>query len=263
MLRPMEQKAIIIPIQQGNDIVNLKEIKILGLKVHNVDMADSLACIDKALAGDRLFRVITLNAEIAYGAYGNEELTALINSADLVTPDGSGILWAAAKNGVKIKERVCGIDLLMALMERYDGGEHGFYFLGAKPEVIKAAYRRICEKYPALRCCGYHDGYFGVENSDAIAAEIAASGADILIAAMGAPFQDRWIASYGDACGVKVGIGVGGSFDVISGNVKRAPLFFQRARLEWLYRLFADPSRWRRTMILPKFMRLVMKQRRK
>lgn len=243
--------------------MDLKEIKILGLKVHNIDMEGSLACIDEALAGDRLFRVITLNAEIAYGAYGNEELTTLINSADLVTPDGSGILWAAEKNGIKLRERVCGIDLLTALMERYRNGQYGFYFLGAKPEIAQIAHAKILEKYPELHCCGYHDGYFGSENSDAIAAEIAASGADILVAALGAPFQDRWISAYGDACGVKVGIGVGGSLDVISGNVKRAPLFFQRARLEWLYRLFADPSRWRRAMILPKFMRLVMKQRRK
>ncbi|MGM9566888.1 MAG: WecB/TagA/CpsF family glycosyltransferase [Clostridia bacterium] len=240
--------------------MELKEVRILGLKVHHVDMEESLAFLDEALSGDDFTRVITLNAEIAYGAYGDEELTSLINTADLVTPDGSGILWAASCYGVPMTERVCGIDLLTALLEKYSDGSRGFYFLGAKPEIAALAAEKIRNQYPNLRCCGYHDGYFGRENSEAMADVIAKSGAEILIAAMGAPFQDRWIAEYGSRCGVKVGIGVGGSLDVISGAVKRAPVFFQKMRLEWLYRLLTDFSRWKRIMALPKFMRLVKKQ---
>ncbi|MGN1011728.1 MAG: WecB/TagA/CpsF family glycosyltransferase [Clostridia bacterium] len=240
--------------------MELKEIRILGLKVHHVDMEQSLVFLDEALSGNDFTRVITLNAEIAYGAYGNEELTSLINGADLVTPDGSGILWAASRYGTPLTERVCGIDLLTALMEKYNDGSKGFYFLGAKPEVAEKAAEKIREQYPKLRYCGYHDGYFGKENSEAMADIIAKSGADILIAAMGAPFQDRWIAQYGSRCGVKVGIGVGGSLDVISGTVKRAPVLFQKMRLEWLYRLLTDFSRWKRMTVLPKFMRLVKKQ---
>ena len=240
--------------------MELKEVRILGLKVHHVDMAQSLRFLDEALSRGGFTRVITLNAEIAYGAYGNEELTTLINEADLVTPDGSGILWAASRYGVNMAERVCGIDLLTAMLEKYSDGSRGFYFLGAKPEVAQKAAEKIREQYPNLRYCGFHDGYFGKENSEAMADEIAASGAEILIAAMGAPFQDRWIAQYGRRCGVKVGIGVGGSLDVISGSVKRAPVFFRRMRLEWLYRLLTDFSRWKRIMVLPTFMRLVKKQ---
>ena len=126
--------------------------------------------------------------------------------------------------------------------------------------MAEKAAEKIREQYPKLRYCGYHDGYFGKENSEAMADIIAKSGADILIAAMGAPFQDRWIAQYGSRCGVKVGIGVGGSLDVISGTVKRAPVLFQKMRLEWLYRLLTDFSRWKRMTVLPKFMRLVKKQ---
>lgn len=240
--------------------MDLKEVRILGLKVHNVDMARSLAFLDEALSKDGLTRVITLNAEIAYGAYGNEELTALINGADLVTPDGSGILWASSRYGMPMTDRVCGIDLLTALLEKYSDGSRGFYFLGAKPEVAALAAEKIRGHYPNLRFCGFHDGYFGAENSEAMAEVIAKSGAEILIVAMGAPFQDRWIAEYGSRCGVKVGIGVGGSLDVISGTVKRAPMFFRKLRLEWLYRLLTDFSRWKRVMVLPKFMRLVKKQ---
>lgn len=240
--------------------MELKEVRILGQKVHHVDMAQALAFIDEALSRDELTRVITLNAEIAYAAYYDKDLTALINNANLVTPDGTGILWAANRYGTAIAERVCGIDLLLALLERYNNGSHGFYFLGAKPEIASLAAEKIRDRYPDLRYCGYHDGYFGKENSEKMADVIAKSGAEILIVAMGAPFQDQWIARYGARCGVKVGIGVGGSLDVISGTVKRAPLFFQKMRLEWLYRLLTDFSRWKRMMVLPKFMRLVKKQ---
>lgn len=238
----------------------LNEVRILGLKVHNVDMADALAFVDESLDNGGFSRIITLNAEIAYGACDDEKLISLINNADLVTPDGSGILWAADRYGTPLKERVCGIDLLTALLERYNDGSHGFYFLGAKAQVAKAAAETIRSNYPNLRFCGYHDGYFGKENSDAMAKEIKASGAEILIVAMGAPFQDLWIAEYGEASGAKVAIGVGGSLDVISGTVKRAPKIVQKLRLEWLYRLLKDLSRWRRVLALPKFMRLVKKQ---
>ncbi len=239
--------------------MNSAEIRILGLKVNKVTMGETLAFIDEALKKDGLTRVITLNAEIAYGAYGDEELTALINNADLVTPDGSGILWAASQYGEAISERVCGIDLLTELLQKYSDGSHGFYFLGAKPEAASLAAKKIRKMYPHLQFCGYHHGYFGKENSEDMAAIIAKSGADILIAAMGAPFQDHWIATYGERCNVKVGIGVGGSLDILAGVAKRAPNFFQEFRLEWLYRLLKDPSRFRRTMTLPKFMRLVKK----
>ena len=238
----------------------LNDVRILGLKVHNVTMADALAFVEEALHKDGFSRIITLNAEIAYGAYDDEKLVSLINEADLVTPDGSGILWAADRYGTPLKERVCGIDLLMALLEHYNDDSHGFYFLGAKAEVANAAAEKIRSSYPNLRFCGYHDGYFGKENSEAMAKEIKESGAEILIVAMGAPFQDLWIAEYGKACGAKVAIGVGGSLDVISGTVKRAPKIVQKLRLEWLYRLLKDLSRWRRVLALPKFMSLVKKQ---
>ena len=235
------------------------EIRILGLKVNKVTMGEALAFIDDALKKDGLTRVITLNAEIAYGAYGDEKLTTLINNADLVTPDGSGILWAAARYGETVNERVCGIDLLEELLKKYGDGSHGFYFLGAKPEVASLAAAKIRETYPNLKFCGYHHGYFGKDNSEDMAEVIAKSGADILIVAMGAPFQDHWLAAYGERCKVKVGIGVGGSLDVIAGAAKRAPDFFQKYRLEWFYRLLKEPSRFKRTLTLPKFMRLVKK----
>lgn len=237
------------------------EIRILGLKVNKVTMAEALVFIDDALKRDGLTRVITLNAEIAYGAYRDPALTALINDADLVTPDGSGILWASAKCGETIRERVCGVDLLTELLEKYSDGSCGFYFLGAKPEVARLAAEEIRKDYPHLKFCGYHHGYIDKESSEAVADVIARSGADILITAMGAPYQDRWIATYGERCKVKVGIGVGGSLDIIAGVVKRAPDFFQRTRLEWLYRVLREPSRIRRIMVLPKFIRLVKKDK--
>ncbi len=239
-----------------------QDIRVLGLKVHTVDMAEALDFIDEALTEEGASQIITLNAEIAYAAFGDEELTRMINSAALVTADGTGILWAAKRYGAPLRERVCGIDLLTAMMERYRDGSHGFYFLGSKPEVAAAAAKKIRETYPRLDYRGFHDGYFGRsrEDAEAMADTVAASGADILVVAMGAPYQDQWIAAYAKRCGVKAAIGVGGSLDVISGTVKRAPVFFQKLRIEWLYRLISEPSRWRRMLALPRFMRLVKKE---
>lgn len=225
-------------------------------------MSRAMDFVAETLAGNGFRRIVTLNAEIAYSALCDKEIAELVNGADLVTPDGSGILWAAGKYGENLTERVCGIDLLTEMLKTYSHGGAGFYFLGAKPEIAEKAAAEIKRTYPGLKYCGYHDGYFGKENSEAMAAEVAASGADVLIAAMGAPFQDRWLAEYGERCGVKLGIGVGGSLDVISGSVKRAPALIQSLKLEWLYRTFADPSRWRRTMVLPKFMSAVSKDAR-
>lgn len=241
----------------------MKAFNVLGIKVNNVSMAQSLQFLDEALSLPGLTRVITLNAEIAYGAYKNLSLVKMINTADLVTPDGTGIIWAGRQYGVDISDRVCGIDLLNAMLERYCDGSHGMYFLGAKPEIIEAAVKNIRNRYPNLKICGYHDGYFGKENSAKMAAEIKDSGAEILFVGMGAPFQDQWLADFGTACGVKIGIGVGGSFDVLSGTVNRAPDFFIEHRLEWFYRFVKQPSRYKRIAVLPKFMLAVKKDARK
>ena len=246
-----------------NNATELPIVRILGLKVHKVTPEGAMAYIHKALQGDCFHQVVTLNAEIAYNALGDDDLKSIIENASLVTPDGNGIVWASHKYGEDIKDRVCGIDLLTMMLDRYNDGSCGFYFLGANPEVACKAKEIIRQKYPLLKYCGYHDGYFDRSETPDIIKEIKDSGADVLIVAMGAPYQDIWLSRYGAETGAKIGIGVGGSLDVISGNVNRAPVAFQKLKVEWLYRLIREPRRWKRMLALPKFRRAVKQDTKK
>ena len=236
-----------------------RQIDFLGLQLHDLTMAETLAFVGNAAQGDRFARILTLNAEIAYNAWQDEELTALVNTADLVTADGAGILWAAEHLGLPVREKVTGIDLLQQLVAAAADGHLRFFFFGAVEGVAQAAAEKLRAQYPDLAIVGCRNGYFDDSESPAIAAEIAACGADVLICAMGAPRQDRWLRDFGPLCGAKVGIGVGGSLDVIAGNVKRAPVFFQKHGVEWLYRLAREPWRAKRMMTLPRFMKRVKK----
>ncbi len=233
-----------------------REIRVLGLPVSDSTMEETLAYIDKTVAEQGYARIVTMNAEIAYLAATDQKVRHIIETADYVTADGSGILWAAERYGTPLKERVSGIDLVQHLLAR---GKHRFYFLGAHPDVIETAMMKIHSDYPDVSIVGYHDGYFKEEESAAIAQEIAAAQTDILFVAMGFPKQDQWIMEHREETGIHVAIGVGGSLDVLSGNVKRAPKLFQKMGMEWFYRLCTDPKRIKRMMALPKFMSLVKK----
>lgn len=241
----------------------LRQIDLFGLKVNTYSMEEILDLVENAVRDGGFFRILTLNAEIAYRAWGDEKLAALINSADLVTADGAGILWAAAKRGTAIAEKVTGIDLFMNLARRGDNGHLRLYLLGSRPGVAEAAGAQLKKEYPGLNIVGSHHGYFADSESPAIARAIEASGADILICAMGAPRQDYWLARFGPACNVKVGIGVGGSLDVVAGQVRRAPVFFQKHGIEWFYRLLKEPWRFKRMLSLPRFTFYVRQAKRK
>src|SRR5262249_2637836 len=148
------------------------------------------------------------------------------------------------------KERVTGIDLFERLVEYADKMGWSVYFLGAREHSVRRMIERFNTIYPSLRVAGYHNGYFAQSESGAIADEIKRSRADMLFVAMGSPVQENWIASNIERAGVRFALGVGGSFDHASGLVRRAPLWMQRAGLEWLYRLLCEPRRlWRRYLV--------------
>ena len=239
----------------------MERANILGCGVDLVSMDQAVAIIEKMVESGQPHQVITLNAEIIYQALQDDELQDLINQADLVTPDGIGVVWAAARLGYQPAGRVTGIDLLEKLGARAAQLGWKVYLLGSAPGVAEQAGRNLQERYPGLQVAGSHHGYFKPEEVDSILTEIKRLAPDLLCVALGAPGQEIWINHYMDQLGVPVCIGVGGSLDVIGGFKERAPRIFIKLNLEWFYRLVAEPSRFKRQMVLPRFAAQVMRQK--
>lgn len=216
----------------------MSRVRILSIGVDKVTMSEAvdrcLAFIDEGTP--RL--VVTPNAEIAYAASKDPELAAIINGADLVIPDGIGVVMASRIMGDPLPEKVGGADLSTNLLQALSARRKGSVFLlGTKPEVVAEAARRIARDYPGVTVAGYRDGFFKPEDEPAIVAQIRAAQADVLFVALGSPKQERWLHKHLPHLGVKVGIGVGGTIDVWAGAVPRAPRWMQRANLEWLFRI--------------------------
>lgn len=230
-----------------------EKINICGVLFDNVTMQEAVARCETYLAEESEAKVIhTPNAEIVQMCVENAEALPIINSADLIVPDGAGVVLAA-----KILHRplrggkVAGIELCENLLALSAQRGYSVYFLGGKPGVAEEAARRMAEKYQGLRIAGTHDGYF--TDDAAIIEEINDSGASLLLVCLGVPKQERWMHAHRAALHVRLMGGFGGSLDVYAGNVRRAPKFFLRCNLEWLYRLICEPKRIGRMINLPKF----------
>lgn len=236
---------------------------ILQCEVHMLSSQQCLLQIAHMIAKKDICHVITLNAEIVYKAQFNQKLRRIINGADLVTPDGIGIVWAGRMLGYDLKERVSGIDLLLSICQAAPAKGWKIYLLGSAPGVAAAAAQSLKERFPGLHVCGTHHGYFHNEEIPALLTDIKQSNPDILFVSLGAPKQEIWIDEYKLDLGVPVSIGVGGSLDVIAGIKNRAPGWMIKLNLEWLYRLLSEPSRWRRQLVLPKFVWVILREKHK
>lgn len=173
----------------------------------------------------------------------NAALHADVCAADIVGIDGMGIVWGARLAGIKVPERVSGIDLMQALLAQCAARGYRPYFLGATAEVVQRAADAARRLYPALEFAGLHDGYFAATDEAGIVAAINASGADCLFVGMPTPRKERFLAAHRSAIDAPFVMGVGGSFDVIAGKVARAPGWAQRAGLEWAFRVAQEPRR--------------------
>jgi len=232
---------------------------ILGVKIHTIDKAQALDTIEAFIRSRKPHMVVTLDASAVVLAHREPELMEIINSADLVTPDSIGILWAAKRFGIDIPERVSGVELVEHLCER--GAKTGYrpYLLGAAPGIAEAAAETLKERYPGLQIAGIQHGFFSEEDCPGIVEKIKDAKPDMLFAAMGIPRQEKWIRKYMAEMNVPISMGVGGTFDVLSGRVKRAPKWMQRVNLEWLYRLANNPKKIGKCSTLPIFTLMVLR----
>ncbi len=192
-------------------------------------------------------------------AHEDPAFKEVLNSADICTPDGIGVVYASKMIHNPVPERVPGFDLTCGLLQSISKTGEGVFLFGAKPGIAETAKEKLQEKYPGLVVSGTHDGYFTDDDNTRIIKEINDSGAKLLLVCLGAPKQEKWIYAHKDELQVQLAMGVGGALDVFAGNVKRAPQFFIKCNLEWLYRFIKQPSRLRRFSALPKFMLAVKK----
>ncbi|GIP22936.1 WecB/TagA/CpsF family glycosyltransferase [Paenibacillus sp. J22TS3] len=237
-------------------------INILGVPFSKLTFNETIDLLAEHIQKEqpKLFHLITANPEITIVHQTDKLLQTIVKEADLITPDGIGIVIASKRKGDPIPERVTGYDLLLRLLER--GNEQGwsFYFLGTDEETSLNAVNEIHSRYPNVVIAGRHNGFFSEDTEKYILNEIQQSKPNVLIIAMGAPYTDKWIHKNKHKLdGVKVVFGVGGSLDVIAGKVKPTPQIWKSMKLEWLHRLLTVPvakgqrSRWRRQSALPKF----------
>ena len=216
---------------------------------------DGLTLAEAARAGYSLGRAdgfhyaVTPNPEFLLNARKDPAFRRVLRDADLVLPDGIGVLYAAKILGRPLENRVTGVDFAQALMERLAAEGGRLFLLGAKPGVAEKAAANLAEQYPGLTVCGTHDGYFR-EDGPVIEA-IRASAADVVFVCLGSPKQELWMAGHGPATGARLMVGLGGALDVFAGTVERAPEGFQKLGLEWLYRLAKEPKRAGRMAKLP------------
>ena len=225
---------------------------ILGLQFDNVTMAEALALGEGFLDGDRAAVVVTPNAEIAYDAAKDEAFCALLNQADLMLPDGAGVVLAAKLRKTPLKEKVAGIDFARNMLSVFARRGTKLYLLGSKPGVAEQAAEKMKEIAPGLVICGTADGYFKDEGP--VIDKINASGAEALFVCLGAPKQEKFMLAHRDELpGVRLMAGLGGSLDGFAGNVKRAPNWMIKTNLEWFYRLCKEPKRIGRMTRLPKY----------
>lgn len=241
--------------------MNDQSVKIFGVRFDNVTLEEGFKLFVTFLKRDKTAAVFTPNPEIVLMAQENPDLMEALLAAELVVPDGIGIIYASKIHRLGLKERVPGIDLMAKMLRFLNTTKGSMYILGGKPQVAEVAAARILEVYPNIDVKGIHDGYFDQDEEIKILDHINEEKPDVLFVALGCPRQELWIHKNKKILNCKVAMGVGGAVDVWAGHAKRAPLWMQKSGLEWFYRLAKEPTRIGRMMKLPFFMLKVLTTR--
>lgn len=221
-----------------------KRYAILNTYVNALSMDETVAYVKRVIARRTPpVQHVVINALKVNLMEKDPELRRIVNDCPLINADGASILWAAKKLGLPVTQRVTGIDLFLRLVEEAAQNGYKIYLFGAKPEVVNKVQTIFRAQYPALQIVGARNGYFKPEDEPQIVADMAASGADMMFVAFSSPKKEYWVHQYLEQLNIPFVMGVGGSFDVVAGVIKRAPELWQRLGLEWLYRFIQEPRR--------------------
>lgn len=240
---------------------NRSRQKVLGYPVDVVDQARALEVIESAWENHRSLHIVTLNAEMVVAAQQDPELDRIIRHAHLIIPDGAGVVWAVRLAGEQI-ERLPGIELAAAALNHAARYDKRVALIGGRNEIARKLVEDLPVKHPGLQIVAWHDGYFSADEAEQVVDEIAQHDPDLVLVALGVPKQEYFIDKWAHAFPRAIMVGVGGSFDVWAGEIKRAPKFMRDLHLEWLYRLIIEPWRWKRMgSSLPNFGLQVLQDR--
>lgn len=242
----------------------MNRITLLNTTIDNLTMDQTLGLIEKKISQKAHVHHAVVNAGKIVEMQSDSQLRQSVNSSDLINADGQAVVWASKLLGEGLEERVTGIDLMINLVKLAYEKNYKIFFLGAQQKVLLELINIYISKYSKDIIAGFRNGYFKKEEEKDIAKQIASSGANILFVAISSPSKENFLYTHRELLSeVNFIMGVGGSFDVIAGKVKRAPLWLQTIGMEWLYRLYQEPKRmWRRYLIgNSKFILLVLREK--
>jgi N-acetylglucosaminyldiphosphoundecaprenol N-acetyl-beta-D-mannosaminyltransferase len=241
-----------------------KTIEILGTQIENFSQAEVIEKVEGAIESNNQIHLEGVNAGKLVDMQKDSELRESVLCSNLITADGQSVVWASKLLNTPLKERVAGIDLMIKLVKKaYEKGYKVFFF-GAKEEVVKKVVDIYSETYNPEIVAGYRNGYFTASDEKKIAKQIADSGAQMLFVAITSPIKENFLRNHKEQLkDINLIMGVGGSFDVVSGVTKRAPMWMQNIGMEWFYRFLQEPKRmWKRYLVgNTKFIYLVLKEK--
>jgi N-acetylglucosaminyldiphosphoundecaprenol N-acetyl-beta-D-mannosaminyltransferase len=223
------------------------------MPVDRLDMDETMALLEMFVQEKKAHLVVTADAAGIVQAQSDSEWNSIFKSADLATPDSIGVIWAARRKGMPIRERVSGVDLVGKICQLSADKGYRIYFLGAAPGVAEMAAEKLRLLHPGCNIVGARHGFFPPDSDEIVAHEVAQSKPDFLFVAMGIPRQEKFIRATQEIIQAPVAMGVGGSFDVFSGKAKRAPKLLQKLHIEWLWRLLLNPKKIAKAKNLPVF----------
>lgn len=240
------------------------KVNVLGIKIDKITIDEASDKIMNLINSEKNGHyVFTPNSEMIMAGYRDENLKSILNSADILSADGIGVVYASKILKNPIKERCAGFDIACSLLEKMNKEKKSLYLFGSKQDVVEAAKENILQKHPHINICGIANGYFDEARQQEIINDINEKKPDVVFVCLGVPKQEKWIYNNAKNLNAKVLMGLGGSLDVFAGKVKRAPVIYQKLGIEWLYRLCKEPKRIGRMLDLPRFAFTVIKNGKK